>query len=405
MSQDILELMTAEQKAKFQKAITAAENLVNAGKMNPVQAKKFLDWVIDETKLRGQVRIVQFEPDEMKIEKITVGQRVAMPADEAQDPGLRREVATSKVTLHPEEFMVPWEISLRFLETNIEGMSVEDHIARMLAAQAANNFEELYLLSDKTGPAAAEADIKDNGDPSKYVLDSFLSKLNGWSKLADGGHLIDAGGAPISSNLFSDLITALPTKYRRGLDNMRVLLSPNLWQRYLTKIGSRQDALGTSVLGGGEHKPWGLTPLPIPLWPMNPKTVEHVTLNGETQVALKYKGITDVVVTPTTIGKTAIVPYIENTDYTVDLTTGKINRIDIGGAIADGATVKVTYGASPQMILTHRDNLIIGLGRNITLGRDVDIYKRVRQYALTMCVDVQIQNTDAVVKMYNIGAG
>lgn len=401
--QEILNSLTGTAKERFEKAITAAENLATAGKMNPVQAKKFLDWVVDETGLKGQVRIVQFEPDELKIEKIGVGQRVAVPADEAQDPGLRREITTSKIVLHPEEFMVPWEISLRFLETNIEGMSVEDHIAKMLAAQAANNFEELYLLADKTGPAAVEKDLKDGGAPDKYVLDTFLAKLNGWSKLADQGHLINWQGQPISGNTFGQMITAMPTKYRRGLGNMRVLLSPDLWQRYLEKVATRQGNLGDAVLGGAAHTPYGLTALPIPLWPFRPKTVEHVTLTAENQVSLKYTNVSNVVVTPTNIGKTAINAYTLNTDYAVDLTAGKINRIDIGGAIGDGATVKVTYDASPQMILTHRDNLILGIGRNITLGKDIDIYRRTRQYALTMCVDVQIQNPDAVVKVYNIG--
>ena len=97
-----------ELEQKVNKSLVAVDSFTTAGKMNPVQEKVFLDWVIDITNLRDQVRIVRFKPEEMKIEKIAVGERVAMPADEAKDPGMRRGITTTKVTLRPEEFIVPF---------------------------------------------------------------------------------------------------------------------------------------------------------------------------------------------------------------------------------------------------------------------------------------------------------
>ncbi len=388
------------QLEQMQKAITAADALATVGKLNPKQADKFLDWVIDVTNLKDQVRVVKFSPDTMQIEKITVGERVAMVAEEAKDPQLRRGVSTSKITLHPVEFMVPFEISQRFTEINIEGASVEDHIVKMMATQTANNLEELYINANKLGPAIDEETFK-GGDSSKYVKDTYLGALDGWSLLADSGHLVDGEGAPMNADFFSQIIQALPIKYRRGLQDMRVLMSPDLWQIYLSKIATRMDAAGTAALTGGSHNPFGLKVLPVPLWARNPRQVEHVVLNGTTQVDLKSTNVKNVVVTASTLGNTAVTPYVLDTDYAIDLAAGKINRI--GGAIADGATVKVTYDAAPQMILTHKDNLIIGFGRNITLERDRDIFRRVNQYALHLAVDVQIQNADAVVKLKNVG--
>ena len=89
---------------------------------------------------------------------------------------------------------------------------------------------------------------------------------------------------------------------------------------------------------------------------------------------------------------------------TLDAATGKIARVG-GGAIGDGATVKVTYNAAPQIILTHRDNLIVAFGRDITMERDREIYRRVTQFAITVACDVQVQNPDAIVKVINIGLG
>jgi len=125
--------------------------------------------------------------------------------------------------------------------------------------------------------------------------------------------------------------------------------------------------------------------------------------DGTTATALRYKPVTAIVVTPTTITKdTPIDPYILDTDYSQDLTNGTITRLT-GGAIGSGATVKVTYSPYSQMLLTHFRNLIVGLGRDVRIEKDRDIFKGVNQYAITIKVAVDIENLDAVVKVTNIG--
>lgn len=386
------------------KSLVAVDSFTTAGKMNPVQEKVFLDWVIDITNLKDQVRIVRFKPEEMKIEKIAVGERVAMPADEAKDPGMRRGITTSKVTLRPEEFIVPFEISQRATEINIEGEGLVDHIVKMMATQTANNLEELFINANKLGPAVDEFTYKGEGATDKHVRDNFLGKLDGWSLLANQGHIVNFGGLPMSADVFDQAIQAMPIKYRRGLGDMRVLISPNLWQKFKSKTGTRTGALGDSVLAGGTYKPFGLTILEVNLWPLEPLQVEHIVLNGTAETALGSINVSNVLIHPTSLAQTATASYIEDTDYTLDAATGKIARIG-GGAIGDGATVKVTYNAAPQIILTHRDNLIVAFGRDITMERDREIYRRVTQFAITVACDVQVQNPDAIVKVINIGLG
>jgi hypothetical protein len=99
-----------------------------------------------------------------------------------------------------------------------------------------------------------------------------------------------------------------------------------------------------------------------------------------------------------------VTPYIDATDYDMDLAAGTIAR-DAAGAIADGATVKVTYKAPPQIILTHQNNFIVGIGRDIRIEKDRDIYKGVNQYAITAKVDVQFEELTAIVKAKNLGTG
>lgn len=386
------------------KAITAADALASNGKLNPAQSDRFIDYVIDETELKNNARVVRFRNESLDIDKIGIGKRAAVPKAEATDPGIRRGVTTSKITLTPKEIMVPFEISDNFKELNIEGDDVSDHIVRMFAAQLGNDLEELYITGDQNGPAVLEGDIIDNGSSTQYVKDGFLALQNGWQLLADSGHVVDAAGANIGLSIFSQAIRNMPTKFRRNKKNLRWFCSPDLAQLHYEKMSTRATKAGDDAAEGATLSPFGIKIVEVPLWDLNSKVVEHVTLNGTTAVTLKYKNITNVVVTPDSLAGTPTTPYIVTTDYTLDATAGTIARTG-GGAIGDGDTVKVTYSASPQLVLTHQSNFIVGIGREIRIEKDRDIFASNDQYAVSAKVSCEIEETDAVVKVKNIGTG
>ena len=71
--------------------------------------------------------------------------------------------------------------------------------------------------------------------------------------------------------------------------------------------------------------------------------------------------------------------------------------------VYDGDTVKVTFKSQGQVILSEFRNLILGIGRDITIKRDEDIFADVAQYAIHTKVAVQIEETDAAVLAINVG--
>ena len=388
-----------------QKAVVTADALASSGKLNPAQSDRFIDFVIDETILKDNARVVRFRNETLEIDKIGIGKRVAVPKAEAVDPGVRRGVTTSKVTLKPKEVMVPFEIGDTFREINIEGDDVEETIIRLMATQFANDLEELYVTGNKLGPAVVESDILDGGS-SNYIKDSYLALEDGWQLLADGGNIVDAGGQNIGLSLFSKAIRAMPTKFRRNKSALRWFMSPDLWQLYLEKLSTRATGLGDNAASGGAHGPFGIPAVPVPLWDFQPAVVEHVQLNGTTAVALKNAPVTDVVVHPESLGGTPTAPYVEGAgnDYVLDAAAGTIAR-DAGGNIGDGDTVKVTYKSNPQLMLTHQNNFIVGIGRDVRIEKDRDIFKGVNQYAVTAKVSVEFEELSALVKVRNIGTG
>jgi hypothetical protein len=390
-----------------EKSIITANELASAGKLNDAQSDRFIDYVIEETVLAGNARTVRFRNENLEIDKIGVGNRVAVPAAEATDPGKRRSVNHSKIVLTPREIMIPWEIGDTYKEHNIEGDSVEDHIMRMMASQGANDVEDGYVNGNKLGPAIIESDYCDgNGSSTDYVKDGFLGLWTGWSEIAESGNKIDCGGQNIGLSVFSKMIRQMPTKFRRNKSSLRWFMSPDLYQIYLEKLTTRGTGLGDAVAGGQTHAPFGIQAVPVPLWDFTPEVTEHIVLNATTPAPLKNANIVvdSEAVLPSSLDLTATTKYAKPADYTIDYSAGTVTR-DAGGAIGDGDTVKVTYQAPPQMILTHMNNFIVGIGRDIRIERDRDIYKRVNQYAVTMKADVQFEEVTAIVKAKNIGTG
>lgn len=388
-------------------AITTAE-IAAAGRLNDAQADQFIDFVIDVTGLQGKVRVVRFRNDKMDIDKIGVGRRVAVPKKEAVDPGVRRKVQTSKVTLQPEEIMVPWELSDEFVTENLEGEAIEDTIMRLMATQFSNDLEELYIQGDKLGHVRHESELVDGGSATDVIVDTYLQLQDGWLKLAGESHVVDHAGQNIGHQIFSDMIVEMPSKFKRNKRNLKYFCSDTTEQLFRNNLASRATGLGdTAATSEVNLRPFGIELVPLALLPQMPLVTEHVTLNGTTPVSLKHKNIvggSDLVVLQTVNAnpKVPVTPYVNGVDYTLNNAAGTIAR-DGGGSIADGAEVKVTYQSETQMWLTEFRNMILGIGRDIRMERDRNIFGSVTEFALTARVAVQMEETDACVLGINIG--
>jgi hypothetical protein len=203
------------------------------------------------------------------------------------------------------------------------------------------------------------------------------------------------------------MLNELPAKFKRQKRNLVFLCSQELEQLYRERVASRATAAGDAALNSsGRMTPFGIPLVGVPLLQFYPPVVEHKTFTGSgTSVSLRYGPIQSgsVVVTTSTLnGTTPEEAYTEDTDYTVDESAGTVTHAGGGSSIGTTDTVKITYNAYPQIILTHNKNMIIAWGRDIRVEKDRDIYARVDQYAITAKLDVEFEEITAVVKAYNI---
>lgn len=377
-----------------------------AGQLNPEQADKFLDYVVDVTSLKSEMRVHRFTPKTMRIHKIGVGRRVAVPAEEARDPAVRAGISTDLVVLEPRDVMVPMNITKDFLQYNLEKEKVEDHIIKMMATELANNLEELYILGNRHGHAVNPGDLVGGvDDPDRHVRDTYMALNDGFFVRAyQDGHRLNFDNGEVGSRLIKLAKAQLPTKYKRRPNDLRLYLAMDLEDHMRHRFGERQTSTGDSMLFGSPRSLTiaGVQHIPVPLLDTTPPWVEHLTVGalGNDQ-ALQMERIEDLVVHRANLGKVPTAPLTEGADYDVDLVNGVFTP-RAGGVLDPGDVVKITYRSSPMAMLTITKNMILGIGKDITIERDYDIYSRTRGYAVHCKVATQFEETDAIVHIRNI---
>lgn len=187
------------------------------GRLTPAQSDTFLDYMNDYTVLGSQVRTLRIQGESAEITRMAVGQRLTRLATEAVDDGVNVGAAFGKISVTTSKFRLDWEFSTEALEDGREGEALEDHIARLMAQQVANDLEDYAVNSDP----------KKTDDPS-------LSGFHGWSVLGSRlGHVFDAGGSTLDRNVFSKMIKALPREAKNNRGALKFFASANALQDFI----------------------------------------------------------------------------------------------------------------------------------------------------------------------------
>ena len=309
------------QEELLEKAIDTTDMLAG-GLLNPEQSDKFIDFVVDQSVMIKDARVVRLRARKGEISKIGISGRVSVPKEEGVDPGVRREITFGKVELDTAAIMTPFEITDEALEDSVEGGNLEDAVIRVMASQTATDLEELAIQCDEGSG------------------DSFLALADGWRILAEDGHVVDHGGAAVSKALFSNMVKALPDQYKKDWGALRFYVAPIIAQDYRDLITEGSTVAADKFLL--ENMPLTVFGIPVVSVPMIP--------TDETGVLSVSSGVED-----------------------------------------------LSYA-----FLTPKTNLVYGVHREITIDKDKDIYRGVRQYAITTRVACELEEDDAVVLAVNV---
>ena len=195
------------------------------GVLTPRQSNRFLDFVVEQSVLLNDVRVVRMNAPTVDIDKVNVGTRIMRKATEAVDDGNNVDPTFSKISMTTVKLRLDWELSTEGLEDNIEGTSLEDHVASLLARQTANDLEDLAINGDTTS------------------ADPLLKALNGYTARArSAATVVDAAGANLTRSLFDKGLRNLPNKYLQRRSELSWYTSSSLVQDYLWSLSTTGTA-------------------------------------------------------------------------------------------------------------------------------------------------------------------
>lgn len=204
-----------------------ADDSKGGGLLTPQQSGRFIDYMWKATTLGTQVRTVPMNRDEVELDRLSIGERLVRVATEAVDDGVNAAVAFSKVSLGTVKFRMDWELSSESLEDGLEGEALENHIAQLMATQAANDLEDLAI----------------NGDTDGHSGDALLKGFDGWRKrLFFGGTVLDANSitlpdgtadSTLHRGTFNAALRAMPRQFMDRRNSLRFYSATGLIQDYM----------------------------------------------------------------------------------------------------------------------------------------------------------------------------
>jgi hypothetical protein len=262
--------------SKADEVTTSVVNNDSGGLMKPAQSNRFIDFVIDQSVLMQNSRVVRMRTPQMEIDKTSVGTRLLAKATEATDTAANAAVTFTKVSLSTVKLRLDWALSTESLEDNIEGPSLEDHIAQIMARQTANDMDDLFI----------------NGNTSS--ANALLKALDGFVKLArTSGRVVDEAGNNVSRSTYDRVLRNLPSKYLQRRNELKFFSGSGVVQDSIYSLSNPNSAtlatagapspgsvagdmafLQGSMRGNGGPGATGLSPFGIPLVevPLMPET-------------------------------------------------------------------------------------------------------------------------------------
>src|SRR5690606_20946169 len=142
--------LRAEHRAgNLERAITSGTTLASYGKLNPEQEAQFRDFLISKTVALSRLQTLNMSAPTRYLDELLTAARKLRAAAEAQAPTAADAFTTARRTLTTVETIWAEDVSLMFIEDNIERGGIDAHIARNLATAVGNDHNDLFWNGDE----------------------------------------------------------------------------------------------------------------------------------------------------------------------------------------------------------------------------------------------------------------
>ena len=146
---DAAELKKAAAAGNLERAITSGTTLASYGKLNPEQESQFRDWLIEKQVALSRVQTLIMSAPQRYLDELLTASRKLRAASEATAPTAADAFTTARRSLTTVETIWAEDVSLSFIEDNIERGNIDAHIARNLATAVGNDHNDLFWNGDE----------------------------------------------------------------------------------------------------------------------------------------------------------------------------------------------------------------------------------------------------------------
>jgi len=213
--------------------LKAAILTTTGGQMSPVELNAFIDSTVEQSDFLTMCRVERDIVKTLNMDIIGVGTRLLITDVEGEAPADLKVVTIPRRALTPVSTVLPYDISFRFLEKNIEREGAEATINALFGLQFGNDIVDLAW----------------NGDTDS--ADTFIKICNGYidrAKADEDTHKDNFGVNDKLVEVFTAMLKAMPNKFRNRTNELRFFVSPNVELKYRDELGGRNTALGDAAV-------------------------------------------------------------------------------------------------------------------------------------------------------------
>lgn len=355
--------------------------------LNTKQADAFIDYIVDESVLLGQMRIKRMDTPKATIGKLGIGSKVFYPATRgtALDTSKRVQATAGSIELESKEIIAEVFIYDDEVEDNIEGTAFKEHLMRMIASQGRNQLEEAVLYGRKV------ADAED----INQLFDGILYRA------LTGGVVVDGADTNLFTDRFiekpklSKMYTSIPTKYQKGLTGY--FLPNNLIVNYNDKYETTSNTVDKR---GANGKPF----IEVPLLDVTEPVPTGASLTIASDAAAGQKNVVLSDASTITAGDVFCLAYGKAKQFASVVASKSSNTLTLTDNLPfdyESSDSNENFGYECTLdgasgLLANSLNFIWGVQREITVEPQRDARLRGTLFVITMRMDVQVENAEAI---------
>jgi hypothetical protein len=399
----------------------------------PEEADRFIDYIVDQSVLKGNAQIIRMAKPTKIVRTIGTTGKVLWPDAIFDSTKYKQTVVAGKAELVSKKARGCVRVHDDDLEDNIEGDAFVDHLMRMIAADIANDLDEAYYMGLKSPSGTLPLDINGlwDGWRQRMLSSTYMNAVTGgatilnarssdFSIYTDGYIAEQKASAPYNWEFkFGKMIKAMPSKYKKlagGLAGLRFFCSDQIEQDYIDSLSARSTILGDQAILGEGPLHYGKVPIvSMPLMSVDMPVIKTTTFGNSTVAADAIAGATAIVVADATnfaandyIWIHRLATGLEYKSEVVKIASVVGTTLNLATALlwnhtlADAELVQECTIDGTDCFLTHRDNLMIGIQRDIKMETSREAADESTYFFYSLRADLLLGNPAAVVFLKNL---